>query len=90
MTKVTIKQSKAPKGPLVHKIGNWYNTKDGSYVILANVQAKAVLIYTNGNFHVHPVEYHDFEILTQEEFDKCCGNMKGEFHLVPNITISEE
>lgn len=90
MTKVTIKQAQAPKEPVVHQIGNWYKTTDGSYVILANVQAKAVLIYTHGQFHTAPVKYEDYYDLTQEEFDKCCGNMKGEFHLVPNITISEE
>lgn len=90
MTKVTIKQSQPPKEAVVHQIGNWYKTTDGDYVILANVKAKSVLIYTNGNFHTIPVERDACYGLTQEEFDKCCGNMKGEFHLVSNITISEE
>jgi len=90
MTKVTIKPSTGLQQPVEHQIGNWYKTNDDEYVLLANVQAKAVLVYIDGNFHTNPVEYCAFQTLTQEEFNKCCGNTQGEFHLVPNITISEE
>jgi len=90
MTIVTIKQNAVTEKPVVHKIGNWYKTKDNEYVLLANVQARAVLVYPDGDFHDRPIDYQSRSAITQREFDKCCGQMVGEFHLVSKITISEE
>lgn len=91
MTKVTIKPNQVPEKPIVHKIGNWYKTSYGDYAILANVKAKAVLIYTDGSFQAEPVDYVHYSELTQAEFKQCCGTYGVDtLKLLPNITISEE
>lgn len=92
MTKVTIKPKQSTKEPVVHKIGNWYKYK-GDYFILSDIEDVAVLVGLSGCYISGPVYDREDDlgnILTQDEFDSCCGGFNAGFCLVQNITISEE
>lgn len=91
MTEVTIQTKDKPEHTLVHRIGNYYKHEDGTIVVLANVQGKAVLITSCGHFWTTPAEYggsNSFWELTHDQFDACFG-ATGKFTLIPHITITE-
>ena len=95
MTKVILNPIETPPKPVIHRMGNFYES-GGEVFILANVDNEndfsgpyymCLISLVSANRFVNPIAVPDRGYISEENFNKMCGNNKI-FRLIETITVN--